>query len=312
MSTRRTRSQAKAADPVAVQEIPKPKRTKRSKISKEDEPVIDEPEKSTDNTKQSAKPTKEKETTDTKEKETTDAKEPAAEVKETTEKKEDSGQTGGSCTQIDKVDCDMTMYTWFEIGDASGRKLPYPIWTCGMEDPKFPSDHSKHVGDESLAAMRVTTEAIKKQIRSWGAADDSVDGWNSYLILKETLDANKIPAGTSIPDIIGIMFGLDKHKDFKMHDQGMNHARKTFFPQRFYWIGTQIDTKKLSKVKAGTNLIKNATVKDSVHRITVEHPGTSTFDRLIFIAGWAKKAPGSVLVTTYIDGSEDHYYYGKA
>ncbi len=75
--------------------------------------------------------------------------------------------------------------------------------------------------------------------------------------------------------------------------QPMLHSRKTFWPQRWYWIGTRIDSTKLAKIKAGTTKIQKHCVEDSCVALKFECKETCMF-------GWgAKKGSGNDVLLTH-------------
>eukprot|EP00164_Ancoracysta_twista_P003992 GFYU01005357.1.p1 GENE.GFYU01005357.1~~GFYU01005357.1.p1 ORF type:complete len:290 (+),score=90.85 GFYU01005357.1:24-893(+) len=229
---------------------------------------------------------------------------------------------GHTCFKVTNLALDMEIsFPYMMMLDTPRNWRGPEIWRCGLVDPAadYQVKHEDHATDE-YRAMEVTADKLTHQLSLWRPGHNTSGEWRGFFITKEVLDATGVAEGASVEDKVRAVLRIPGPEE-ESHNKGYKklelqvkpkaHSLKTFWPQRFYFQYGRIDSKALAKVKAGTNQIMAATVKNSVVEIKFHEPYTCTYGWGVLLAGEAKKYPGALFCCTYTDGDEAHYHHGK-
>ncbi|KNC50141.1 uncharacterized protein AMSG_06275 [Thecamonas trahens ATCC 50062] len=212
--------------------------------------------------------------------------------------------SGSTCTEVATVPGMGSAMPLTNTGRFASR-----IYSCGLVLDPATASHEGH-GDCSTDPNLELATKVTKQLQSWMFR---AEGARAFIVRPETLAEAGADLGA---DDLGLSALLGADLDMcQLHTLKLKDSRKTFFHKRHYF-DYRIDSKRLAKTKAATNLIKRLCVKNSCVFVQYGHEATATFDPVVWIVGVVKDRQGSevnggLACVAWDDEHQDHYHHGS-
>ena len=191
------------------------------------------------------------------------------------------------------------------------------VWTCGAVKKGKAVDHAHCHEIAGVQACMKAAEGLTKQLEGWRPEHDASDeDWRAFFIRREDLADFNVAEGSTVTQAVGKIFGLDieakeKKMGYDVVTRPLKHSLKTFFHRRWYYGGSRIDTKALSKNKAATTKMKAATRADTCVQFVVHCEDMCTFGWGLWVVGESKHLDGGLFCMCYSDCEQDHYHHGS-
>ena len=185
------------------------------------------------------------------------------------------------------------------------------VFDCGMYHDVEQVDHSAH-HPSSDANLQIIAK-LNASLASWKPSHVK-EKWLAFVVRPEEMAARGVDLNA--PDRgLAAAIGADIQLT-TLETRALADSRKTFFPNRWYYSGTRVDTKALAKIKTATNYVKRIIQKGSGVFVQFSHEPTATFDSVWWIVGIVRDRPGSSVSGSLFclgiyDWRQDHYHHGS-